>query len=83
MDNSVYGQMLIAKLLLFGGMLVLAALNRFWLVPSMIKARTDDLSGFASWTGRLRTHVIGEQLLGLMVLLIVGILGTMRPAIGQ
>jgi hypothetical protein len=27
--------------------------------------------------------VLGEQFLGLMVLLAVGFLGTMRPAIGQ
>lgn len=81
--RTAYGQMLIAKLLLFGGMLALAGLNQFWLVPSMANARTDDLRGFASWTVRLRTHVIGEQLLGLAVLLIVSVLGTMRPAIGQ
>jgi len=35
------------------------------------------------WTTRLRNHVLGEQLLGLMVLLIVSVLGTIRPAIGQ
>jgi putative copper resistance protein D len=81
--TTAYGKMLIAKLLLFGGMLALAVLNRFWLVPSTIKARTDDLGGFVSWTGRLRTHVRGEQLLGLMLLLIVSVLGTMRPAIGH
>lgn len=81
--TTAYGRMLITKLLLFGGMLALAALNRFWLVPSMIKARAEDLNDFASWTGRLRTHVLGEQLLGLAVLLIVSVLGTIRPAIGQ
>jgi putative copper resistance protein D len=32
---------------------------------------------------RLRNHVLGEQALGVMVLLIVSVLGTMRPAIGQ
>jgi putative copper resistance protein D len=81
--TTAYGRMLITKLLLFGGMLALAALNRLWLVPSMIKARAEDSNGFASWTGRLRSHVLGEQLLGLMVLLIVSVLGTIRPAIGQ
>jgi len=31
----------------------------------------------------LRTHVLGEQALGLLVLLSVSVLGTIRPAIGQ
>jgi copper resistance protein D len=75
--------MLVAKLLLFGGMLALAVLNRFWLVSLLTKNRTDEPIGVAAWTARLRHHVIGEQMLGFMVLLIVSVLGTMRPAIGQ
>jgi putative copper resistance protein D len=35
------------------------------------------------WTGRLRNHVLGEQFLGLTILLVVSVLGTMRPAAGQ
>jgi copper resistance protein D len=78
-----YGQLLLLKLVLFTGMLALAASNRFWIVPSLTKARTDDRNGSTAWTARLRHHVLGEQFLGLMVLLIVSVLGTMRPAIGQ
>jgi len=78
-----YGQLLIVKLVLFVGMLALAVSNRFWLVPSLTKARTDDPNGSTAWTARLRNHVLGEQFLGLTVLLIVSVLGTMRPAIGQ
>jgi putative copper resistance protein D len=79
-----YGQLLIVKLVLFAGMLALAVSNRFWVVPSLTKsARTDDSNGSTAWFARLRNHVLGEQFLGLMVLLIVSILGTMRPAIGQ
>jgi len=33
--TTQYGQLLLAKLALFAGMLSLAAINRFWLVPSM------------------------------------------------
>lgn len=77
-----YGQLLLAKLALFAGMLLLAVVNRFWLVPSMSKARAEG--GESSvWTGRLRNHVLCEQLLGFMVLVIVSVLGTMPPAIGQ
>jgi len=78
-----YGQLLIVKLILFAGLLALALSNRFWIVPSLTKARTDDPNGSTAWTARLRSHVLGEQFLGLTVLLVVGILGTMRPAIGQ
>ena len=78
-----YGQLLIVKLVLFAGMLGLAVSNRFWIVPSLTKAQTVDPDGSTAWTARLRNHVLGEQFLGLMVLLVVSILGTMRPAIGQ
>lgn len=78
-----YGKMLIVKLVLFAGMLALAASNRFWIVPSLTEDRQDDRSGSTAWTGKLRNHVLSEQFLGLMVLLIVSVLGTMRPAVGQ
>jgi putative copper resistance protein D len=80
--TTPYGQLLLAKLVLFAGMLLLAVINRFWLVPSMSKALAQD-GGSSFWTVRLRTHVLGEQFLGLMVLMIVSVLGTIRPAIGQ
>ncbi len=79
--TTLYGQILLAKLGLFGAMLALAAANRFWFVPRMIK--TEDSRAPAVWLGRLRYHVLGEQFLGLMVLLAVSVLGTMRPAVGQ
>src|SRR5216684_5681009 len=78
-----YGQLLLVKLVLFAGMLALAVSNRFWIVPSLTKAPADDPNASTAWTARLRNHVLGEQFLGLMVLLIVSVLGTMRPAIGQ
>jgi putative copper resistance protein D len=78
-----YGQLLIVKLVLFAGMLALAVSNRFWLVPSLTKARTNDPNGSTVCTVRLRKHVLGEQFLGFMVLLVVSVLGTMQPAVGQ
>jgi putative copper resistance protein D len=80
--TTEYGQMLLAKLVLFAGMLLLAFMNRFWLVPSMTRACADG-DGSSVWNDRLRKRVLGEQFLGLMVLLIVSVLGTMRPAAGQ
>jgi copper resistance protein D len=78
-----YGKLLIVKLVLFAGMVALAVLNRFWLVPSLTEGPEGDWSGWTTGTGKLRNHVLGEQCLGLMVLLVVSALGTMRPAFGQ
>jgi copper resistance protein D len=78
-----YGQILLGKLAFFAAMLALAAANRFWLVPRMIEPRAGASGEPSVWLGRLRYHVLGEQFLGLMVLLAVSVLGTMRPALGQ
>ncbi len=79
-----YGQTLLAKLVLFVGMLALAVANRFWLVPAMGNIRPGVPENEASlWRRRLRNHVVGEQLLGMMILFIVSVLGTMQPAVGQ
>lgn len=80
--NTLYGQILLAKLAFFAAMLALAAANRFWLVPRMIEAQAAAFREPAVWLGRLRYHVLGEQLLGLMILSAVSFLGTMRPAVG-
>jgi len=78
--GTPYGQLLMVKLALFAGMLALAVSNRFWLIPSLT---TDDPNGSTAWTARLCNHVLGEQFLGLTVLAVVSVLGTMRPAVGQ
>jgi copper resistance protein D len=79
-----YGQTLLAKLVLFVGMLALAVVNRFWLVPAISSSRpraTVDSSPV--WLRRLHIHVLGEQLLGAMILVVVSFLGTMQPPVGQ
>jgi putative copper resistance protein D len=71
--STTYGRLLILKVALFALMLGLAALNRFRLVPALgTEADTTAL-------GRLRQHVAAEQGLGLAVLLVVGLLGTLDP----
>ena len=76
--ETYYGQLLLLKLSLFAGMLVLAATNRFWLVPTLKSDSAVGHQGVAM--NRLRRHVLGEELLGLFVILIVSALGTMDPA---
>ena len=79
--GTPYGQVLLIKLVLFAGMVALAAANRLWLVPLM-SSLSSSLEA-TIYQHRLRNHLFGEQALGVMVLLIVSVLGTMRPAIGQ
>lgn len=74
--NTTYGQLLLLKISLFVGMLCLAAANRFWLVPSLARKRPQSLI-------RLRRHVLWEQILGALVLVIVSVIGTIEPAIAQ
>ena len=76
--GTPYGKLLVLKLVLFAGMLGLAGLNRFLIVPKLIKAHDG---GHAAGLIRLRRHILGEQALGLAVILIVSALGTMQPAV--
>lgn len=68
-----YGRLLLLKVALFALMVALAADNRLRLVPAMVKEHGGALD-------RLRTHVLGEQALGLAVLLLVAVLGTLDPS---
>ena len=79
--STTYGQILIAKLLLFAGMLALAASNRFWLAPALKASSKLEAAGDEDWRNKLRNHVLCEQGLGLLVLLCVSVLGTIQPAI--
>lgn len=79
--GSPYGQLVLAKLCLLVGMLALAGLNRFWLVPSLISTKSPGRP--ADLFVRLRRHVLAEQAVGLTVVFIVSVLGMMQPAINS
>jgi len=78
--GTAYGQLLLVKLCLFTSMLALAASNRFWLVPAL---RNSETARSHDSLATLRRHVLGEEVLGLFVILIVSALGTMEPAGSQ
>lgn len=78
--GTLYGQLLLVKLCLFAGMLGLAVANRFWLVPSLTRGGE---AGRHSALVRLRRNVIAEEALGLLVILVVSVLGTIEPAATQ
>jgi len=75
--TTPYGQLLLMKVSLLAGMLALAAQNRFRLVPSLQGSKESSVVLLP----RLRRNVIGEQLLGLTIVLIAASLGTLAPAI--
>jgi len=70
--NSPYGLLLTLKLALFGLMVVLAAANRFRLAPLM----TADASRAAL---HLRKSLSAEFVLGLTILAVVALMGTLPP----
>lgn len=74
--STTYGLLLLLKLVLFLIMVLLASANRFWLTPKLNASPTSEI-----WIARLRSHVFGEQVLGLLVVGLVSLLGTLEPAI--
>jgi putative copper resistance protein D len=72
-----YGQVLILKLVVFAVMLAFAAVNRFTLTPQLAAASGRDRRAVRQLT---RNSVV-EIVLGFIVFAIVGLLGTLHPAI--
>lgn len=73
MLRSSYGYLLIAKILLFAGMLASAALNRWRLSPAL--AASDDESSRAA----IRRSLTVEASAAAIILALVAILGTFEP----
>lgn len=77
LGDTAYGQVLIAKLALFGAMLVLAALNRFRLTPML--GRTLGTDAVEPAIGRLRWSLALESGAATGILGLVAWLGTLQP----
>lgn len=77
LPTSLYGQLLLAKLALFGAMLGLAAANRFRLTPAL----GGDLDAPAQALGALQRSLALETLAALLVLAAVAWLGTLSPPV--
>lgn len=78
--QSGYGKLLIIKLLLFAGMLALAALNRWRLTPALEIAIRD--SSPAAAITSLRRSLLVESTAALAILALVAWLGTLEPLSG-
>jgi len=78
LGGSLYGRLLLAKLILFGGMVALASLNRYRLVPSLVCAEGQETERAI---GHLRKSLLLEGGLALLILALVAWLGTLSPPI--
>lgn len=74
---GTYGQLLTIKVLAFAVMLVLAALNRFHLGPSLQQSLRDGQHLIAA--NALRRSVVMELALALLIVALVAWLGTLSP----
>jgi putative copper resistance protein D len=74
-----YGQLLTLKICLFVAMLGFAAVNRFWLTPQLVLAREREPQ--LDSLRQLACNSTIEIALGLTIYGVVGVLGTLHPAI--
>ena len=75
-----YGRLLSAKIALFLVMLAIAGVNRFVLTPRIIRARG---SVARQPLRQLRNNSLIEATIGALILIIVGVLGTLPPGIQE
>jgi copper resistance protein D len=78
--RTAYGQVLLAKLAIFGAMLLLAAGNRYWLTPSLSRT-LKTASGSQAITHALALSLLAETTLAVLALVLVAWLGILSPAL--
>jgi copper resistance protein D len=74
-----YGRLLLAKIAVFLCMVAIAAFNLLRLTPRIVKI--DNVVVAQQALGQLRRNAVIEAIAGAIVLAIVGVLGTLPPAI--
>ena len=78
--GSTYGRLLMIKVILFLLMVCIAAINRTWLTPA-ITASVSSVRTKAMH--RLARNSLIEASLGLVIIAIVGVLGTLPPELPE
>jgi len=76
-----YGHLLLVKVMLFFVMLSIAAVNRLRLTPNLLQ-RVDTVSARDAAV-QLRRNAIIEAAIGVIILTIVAVLGTMVPGVDE
>lgn len=77
--TSTYGVLLLLKILLFGCMIGLATLNRFYLSPSL--ERSVEAGEYSLAATALRKSVLIESTCAVVIVSLVAWLGTLSPSI--
>ena len=77
--TSTYGVLLLLKILLFGCMIGLATLNRFYLSPSL--ERSVEAGEYSLAATALRKSVLIESTCAVVIVCLVAWLGTLSPSI--
>jgi putative copper resistance protein D len=81
LTDTSYGRLLLLKIALFLAMFSMAAVNRHYLLPRLCAKAGIDQDLLT--TERLVRSTLVETALGLGIIMIVGVLGIMAPAIGM
>jgi len=76
LTTTHYGHLLLAKIALFLAMVGIAAFNRLRLTPRLSSTRT-----VAEASRHLQRNSLIEAAMGLLIVIIVGVLGTLPPAV--
>jgi copper resistance protein D len=78
--GTPYGRFLLLKIVLFLAMLAIAAINRLVLTPRLIQAAAGEAKRPIL---QLRNNALAEAAIGVLILSIVGMLGTLSPGSEQ
>jgi putative copper resistance protein D len=74
-----YGHLLVAKVALFLVMLLFGAINRLWLMPRLVHA--PGAAAAAEALRQIERNSLTEMGLGTIIIVIVGLLGTLPPGL--
>ena len=80
LTGTYYGQLLLAKIALFFAMVAIAAVNRQWLTPRLMRSAGETERATLGAISRLRRNAVIEALAGAAIICIVAVLGTKAPA---
>ncbi len=78
--GTLYGQLLLLKVALFAGIIALANVNRSRLVPELGAAASDAALRLRA-VGRVSRNALSEAGAGVLVIAIVGVIGTLPPGL--
>jgi putative copper resistance protein D len=82
--GTTYGRVLLLKVSLLLPLLAIAALNLLYEVPRLWRSEVEPAPADARPVlRRLRRNILGELLLGIFIILLVGALGVMPPALHE